>query len=161
MSTTIRQATIDDTFLLTALIRSSFRDVAERFSLTVANCPTHPSNCAPEWIEAAFQKDIRYYILEDKSIACGCVALEQARPGVCYLERLAILPQFRQRGFGQALVNHIIAEAKKLDIGRVEIGIIAEHLELKDWYQRQGFVTENTTHFQHLPFEVTFMFREI
>jgi hypothetical protein len=59
------------------------------------------------------------------------------------------------------LVNHIIAEAKKLGVSRVEIGIIAAHIELKDWYQQQGFVIKNTAHFKHLPFEVTFMFREI
>jgi N-acetylglutamate synthase-like GNAT family acetyltransferase len=161
MPTVIREASSQDIPLLATLIHNSFQDVAERFKLTPDNCPTHPSNCTPEWIETALGKGINYYILENNNQPCGCVALEQARPEVCYLERLAVLPQFRQRGFGKALVNHVINEARKLGIRRIEIGIISKHTELREWYQKLGFSVKEAAHFKHLPFEVTFMFKEI
>jgi N-acetylglutamate synthase-like GNAT family acetyltransferase len=161
MSRTIREATRDDVPLLTTLVRTSFRDVAERFHLTPDNCPKHPSNCTPEWFETALEKGVRYYILEENKTSCGCVALEQVKPDICYLERLAVLPQFRRKGFGEALVKHIITEARKLGIRRVEIGIIAEQTELKEWYEKLGFVFTKEAQFEHLPFRVAFMAKAI
>ena len=153
----IRAATRQDIPLLTMLVSTAFRDVAERFHLTLENCPKHPSNCVPEWFETAMTKGARYYILEDKGTPCGCVALEQAKPDVGYLERLAVLPQCRKKGFGEALVAHVFAEARKMGIGRMEIGIIAEQTELRVWYERLGFVITRESEFQHLPFRVAFM----
>ncbi len=160
MSVELREAAGKDIPTLTSLIRKSFRDVAERFGLTPQNSPTHPSNCADEWIKTALSKSVKYFILESSGIPCGCVALEQASVEVCYLERLAVLPECRKNGFGSLLVRHAISEAKKLHVQRVEIGIIAAHIELKDWYERLGFQVRNTAEFDHLPFAVAFMFRD-
>jgi N-acetylglutamate synthase-like GNAT family acetyltransferase len=161
MPVEIRAATQQDIPLLTMLVSTVFRDVAERFHLTLENCPKHPSNCVPEWFETAMTKGIRYYILEDHGTPCGCVALEQAKPEVGYLERLAVLPQYRKRGFGEALVAHVFAEAQKLGIKRVEIGIIAEQAELRAWYEKLGFVITREAEFSHLPFRVTFMVKNV
>jgi len=157
----IRQGTRDDVPLLAAVIRAAFRDVADRFALTAETCPTHPSNCATAWIGKALDKGARYYIGEEGGKACGCVALERANPEVCYLERLAVLPEFRRKGFGKALVDHVLAEARALGARRVEIGIIAEQRELGAWYERLGFRPMKTARFDHLPFPVLFMSRPV
>ena len=157
----IRDASTSDISLLTTLIRNSFRDVADRFNLTSENCPTHPSNCTAEWIESALKKGIQYYILERQNVPCGCVALEQAQPDVFYLERLSVFPQFRRNGFGELLVNYALNEAKRLGAQRVEIGIISDQTELKAWYEKLGFSTKKESRFEHLPFIVTFMSREL
>ena len=156
----IRDATKEDIPLLTKLIRDSFRDVALRFNLTYENCPAHPSHCTTEWIESALKKGINYYILERKNVPCGCVALEQAEPSVFYLERLSVLPQFRRKGFGEAMVNHALNEAKKRGAHLVEIGMISDQTELKEWYKKFGFSIKSEKRFEHLPFKVTFMARE-
>lgn len=158
---TIRDAIKADIPLLTEMIRDSFRDLADRFQLTPDNCPKHPSNCQPEWIESALEKGVLYYILEDSETACGCVALEQATPEVSYIERLGVRPQFRRRGLGEILMSYVITKAKRLGAARVEIGIISDHTELKDWYTRLGFSVKNRARFEHLPFEVMFMFKEL
>jgi N-acetylglutamate synthase-like GNAT family acetyltransferase len=156
----IREASVEDIHLLTSLIRESFSDVAERFSLTPDNCPTHPSFCTPQWVESAMDKGIRFYVVESGDEPCGCVAMERHDDQVCYLERLAVLPRFRRRGFGKALTEHVFDQARKMGAQRVEIGIISEHTELQDWYQGLGFVVTGTTSFDHLPFKVDFMARE-
>ncbi len=158
---TIRDASSSDISLLTTLIRNSFRDVADRFNLTLENCPTHPSNCMTEWVESALKKGVRYYILQMEDVPCGCVALEQAQPYVFYLERLSVLPQFRRNGFGTRLVDHALNEAKKLGAHRVEIGIISPQTELKEWYKKLGFLIRKETRFEHLPFVVAFMSKEL
>jgi N-acetylglutamate synthase-like GNAT family acetyltransferase len=107
------------------------------------------------------ERGVTYFAIENKNHVVGCVALEQANPGVCYLERLAVLPDQRRRGFGKALVNHVLSEAERLGVYRVSVGIIAEQTELKNWYKGLGFVEGESKEFPHLPFLVTFMSYDI
>lgn len=153
----IRAGTQKDIAVLAEIIRSSFRDVAERFGLTQENCPKHPSNCTVDWVQQDMDRGVTYFILEDEGLVSGCVALELASLEWCYLERLAVRPPQRQRGFGRALVDYVLAEAKRLGAHRASIGIIAGQTELKNWYQKIGFVETETKEFAHLPFRVTLM----
>jgi N-acetylglutamate synthase-like GNAT family acetyltransferase len=158
MSYHIRKCTSEDIDVLAETIRWSFRDVAERFGLTAENCPRHASNCRLDWIEKDMDRGVTYFVLESDGRIAGSVALEQPKPGVCYLERLSVLPHQRRRGFGKALVAHALSEAQGLGCHRVGIGVIADQTELKDWYRRLGFVETENREFPHLPFLVTFMF---
>jgi hypothetical protein len=54
-----------------------------------------------------------------------------------------------------------LSKAKLLGVHRVNIGIIAEHTELKNWYKGIGFVEGESKDFSHLPFRVTFMSYEV
>jgi N-acetylglutamate synthase-like GNAT family acetyltransferase len=157
MPYTIREATAADIPRVVEIIRNSFHDVAVRFGLTERNCPKLPSNCKVSWIKEALDKGGRYFILDSEGLFCGCVALERASPDLCYLERLGVLPAQRRRGYGRALVDRVLYEAKVLGWHRVDIGIIADHTELKNWYKRIGFVEQKTATFPHLPFEVLSM----
>jgi GNAT superfamily N-acetyltransferase len=155
--TNIREASGRDIPLLAGLIRDSFREVAERFGLTPENCPTHPSFCTEEWVSSAMGKGVRYFVLELEGRPCGCAALEHAGEEVCYLERLAVLPAYRRKGYGEALVMKIIEEARAAGARRLEIGIISGQTELRAWYSRLGFTTKGRKRFENLPFEVAFM----
>jgi len=157
----IRVATRKDVALLTDIIRSSFRDVAERFGLTQENCPKHASNCTADWIEKDMDRSVTYFILEEEGQTSGCVALERVNDELCYLERLAVLPFRRQRGLGKALVDHVFKEAKHNGAKHLNIGAIAEQSELGNWYRKIGFVETETREFAHLPFRVRFMSYEI
>jgi len=161
MPYTIRKAITEDVPRLVEVIRTAFQGVAVRFGLTEENCPKHPSNCQASWISRALEKGVRYFVLDLEGVSCGCVALEQASPEVCYLERLAVLPSRRGRGYGHALVKHVLHEAKKAGALRVDIGIIAAQTELRDWYRKIRFVDQRTAVFAHLPFEVLFMSRPL
>jgi len=161
MSHSIRDALPADVSILVDIIKKSFKDVAVRFGLTEENCPKHPSNCRPDWIASVIGKGVHYFILEREGLPCGCVALERARPETCYLERLAVLPEYRRAGLGAALVHHAASRAHNMGSHRIEIGIISGHTELKEWYRRLGFVETRTAVFPHLPFEVSFMAMEL
>jgi ribosomal protein S18 acetylase RimI-like enzyme len=157
MEYTIRKCTRDDVGILAETIRGAFRGVAERFGLTPENCPRHASNCTPDWIEKDMDRGVTYFVLESEGRVAGSVALEPVRPGLCNLERLAVLPDQRKRGFGKALVSHVLYEAGRLGCREVRIGVIADQAELKEWYRRLGFVEMESREFSHLPFLVTFM----
>lgn len=161
MSSKIRICAKEDAQVLADTMRTSFRDVAERFGLTQENAPRHPSNCAVDWIRKDMERGVTYLALENRNHVVGCVALERANTEVCYLERLAVLPDHRRRGFGKALVEYVLSEAKRLRVNCVSIGIIAEHTELKDWYKRLAFVEGEGKEFPNLPFGVTIMSYDI
>ncbi|MFC1568708.1 GNAT family N-acetyltransferase [bacterium] len=153
----IRKAERKDVKQLTECIQNSFRDVAMRFNLNAENCPTHPSLCQDEWIENAMDKGIQYYCLEQHENIIGCVALEKAGDDLGYLERLAVVPEFRGKGYGILLIEHLFAIAKTNGLLRISVAVIAEHLELCQWYERRGFVKKEWKDYKHLPFSVQFM----
>ena len=157
MTAKIRICTQEDSRVLAETIRRSFWHVAERFGLAKENSPRHPSNCNVDWIRKDMERGVTYFAIENGNHVVGCVALEPANTDVCYLERLAVLPNQRRRGFRKALVDHALSEAKLAGAGCVSIGIIAEHTELKDWYKKLGFVEGESKGFPHLPFRVAFM----
>ena len=157
----IREAKRADIDVLVTLLRSSFRNVAEKFGITEDNNPKSLAFCTNDRIENDLEKDLTYYILEKDGRPCGCVALERAKPGVCYLMRLAVLPEHRGRGYGKMLVQHIFEKARATSARRVEIAMISKDTRLKKWYKKLGFTQKNTKKYDHLPFTVAFMYREL
>jgi diamine N-acetyltransferase len=153
----IRTCTSADIDILVEIIQRAFKDVAERFGLNPENSPRHPSNCRADWLQRDMNRGVTYYALESDNQIIGCAALEQVSDDLCYLERLAVIPSERRRGSGVALVSHVLSAAAALGVERVEIGIIAEHKELKQWYEKLGFEAMESKNFSHLLFQVTFM----
>jgi predicted N-acetyltransferase YhbS len=133
-SFSIRKADFTDASLLCTLIRRSFRDVALRFRLTPENCPTHPSNCRQDWITKDLKRGTFYFLLERNNLPVGCVAIEKASNDLCYLKRLAVLPEERRKGLGNLLVNHVLNTAMEWGIKCISIGVIAKQTDLKQWY---------------------------
>lgn len=103
------------------------------------------------------QRGEEYFLCEIENEIIGCVAFEKSRSGTGYLNRLSVLPSYRKRGIGALLVQHIVGYAKIKKIDRISIGIIANHVELKDWYLKLGFEENGHKEFPHLPFDVLFM----
>jgi N-acetylglutamate synthase-like GNAT family acetyltransferase len=161
MSLRIRTGTNNDIDVLARTIRNAFMDVAARFGLTPENAPRHPSNYTAEWLQKDLERGVTYFLVEKEGVPVGCVARELANPEVCYLERLAVLPGERRNGIGRALVDCVLAEARRLGARQVSIGIIAEQTELKDWYKKIGFVEGENKTFPHLPFRVAFLSYDI
>jgi N-acetylglutamate synthase-like GNAT family acetyltransferase len=152
----ITPASVQDTIRITALIREAFGVVARRFDLTTDNCPKHPSNCSEHWVARDLARGVRYFLARQDDREVGCVGVEQASTEECYLERLAVRPEAQRQGLGAALVKHGLDQARRLNVQRVGVAIIAEQTELADWYKGLGFAPTGTRRFPHLPFEVAF-----
>ena len=152
-----REASEDDAEVLTRLIRSAFADLTDRFGLTAEVCPSHPAFTTVDQQRQAMAKGIRYFVLEDEDGSVGCVAWDSRQPEEPWLARLSVLPAKRRRGYGEALVRHVIAEAREQTLPRIFIGVIAEHRELVGWYERLGFAQVARRRYDHLPFEVCVM----
>jgi len=157
----IHQATRADIPVLVALVRDSFRSVAEGFHLTRSNAPTHPSNCEAAWIQRDLDRGVRYYVLSADALDVGCIALELSTSPTAYLERLGVLPEQRGKGFGSKLVDHASIAAKQDGATAASVGVIAEDIELIAWYERLGFALTSTRVFPHLPFKVAYLERRL
>ena len=157
MPLSIVPASPQDIIRITAIIRAAFGVVARRFDLTPENCPKHPSNCSEHWVARDLARGVHYYLAWQDRQEVGCVGVEQATAEACYLERLAVIPEYQRRGVGAALVNHGLDQARRLGAKEVGVAIIAAQIELARWYRNLGFTPTGTRRFDHLPFEVAFL----
>ncbi len=146
-----------DCEILSSIVRESNKDVAKLLGLRIDNAPKHSSFCTDQWILADFERGQEYFIARENGISTGCVAFEQPDSDTAYLNRLAVLPPFRRKGIGSALVEHIVGYSREKKVSTISIGIIAEHTELKEWYRKLGFAEGERKTFDHLPFTVLYM----
>jgi len=159
----IKKIGIDQFELLAQIISNSFADVALKFNLNPKNAPTHPSNCTKDWIETDVKNNKEYYGYFKDDILIGCVCYEDKKDDneICYLGRLAILPEFRKNGYGRKLIKYFENMVKTKNRKRIEIGIISEHSELKYYYKKNGFIENNIQKYEHLPFKVLSMYKDL
>jgi len=149
--------TVDDAEEISTIVRESHKDVAGEFGLNIDNAPKHPSFCRKDWVLSDFGRGEEYFVYKDGGAGIGCVAFESPRSDVAYLNRLSVLPKYRHKGIGKALVMHVFSYSKKKRIQTVSIGIIAKNARLRDWYLKLGFVEGEIKTFSYLPFDVRYM----
>ena len=158
----IRELTdMKDFEVCAAVIRDSFTTVADQFNLTRENAPSNPAFITIESLISAREKGIRFFGLFDEQQLIGCIAIEQAMDGVFYLERLAVLPDFRHKGHGSEILRFACEHIREAGGRYISIGIINEHSMLKKWYLYHGFYETGLKEFDHLPFTVCFMEKEL
>ncbi len=140
------------------VIRDSFKTVAVEFGLNESNCPTHPSLITLDKLLELSNRAELFGLFQDDS-QVGFVAIEKAGGGVYYLDKLAVLPEYRHRGYGKKLVEFVMYYVADQAGQKVSLGMINESTVLKNWYEGLGFEETGTKKFDHLPFTVGFMDR--
>ena len=153
--------TVNDAEHIAFIVSEANKDIAQQFNINIKNAPKHPSFCTKSWILSEFQRGGTYFLYKDGNIAAGCVAFEQPDNDTGYLNRLSVLPEFRHKGIGAALVRHVLDYSRIKDVKILSIGIIADHKLLENWYLKLGFIEVTTQKFDHLPFAVRYMKYEL
>ena len=134
------------------VIHQSFRTVAEQFGLTQENCPKHTSFIPLSFLEAQKNWGWHMFALYAGKKIIGYMSLSKEGDNTFELHNLAVLPEYRHKGFGKLLLNHAADTVKSLGGKIIKIGIIEENTVLKKWYIANGFVHTGTKKFEHLPF---------
>jgi ribosomal protein S18 acetylase RimI-like enzyme len=145
------------------LLREAFGTVAKEFGLTEANAPTNPAFITAPKLGDYLKKPVTLYGLLVDSELAGCVAVERSKEqtDVYYIERLAVHPTQRHRGYGRKLLGFALDTIRRNGGTVASIGIMNNNEVLKKWYLLQGFVETELKRFPQLPFEVCFMSRTI
>lgn len=79
------------------------------------------------------------------------VALVTLRPNVWYdgqvalLDELYVVPEFRSRGFGTAMIDLLLARARVNDVDLIEINVDEGDVDAQRFYERHGFVSIEPT----------------
>ena len=139
------------------VIHRSFSTVAAEFGITQENCPKHTSFLPLEYLQTQMQWGWYMFGLYDSGVQVGYYSLSNEGDGAYELHNLAVLPEYRHRGYGKLLLDHAKEKAHALDGQKIKIGIIEENTVLKNWYRNNGFVHTGARKFDHLPFTVGFM----
>jgi ribosomal protein S18 acetylase RimI-like enzyme len=139
------------------VIVDSFQTVAVEFNLTKDNCPTHPSLVTLKQLHEMKRKGLKLFGLFENDVQVGFVAAEKKKHKIYNIEKLAVLPEYRHKGYGGKLLEFAEGYVKNAEGEKLSIGIINEHTVLKKWYTTKGFQETSVMKFEHLPFTVCFM----
>ena len=142
------------------VIKRSFRTVAEEMNVTREKTPDHPAFYTLERLRD-LHKRATFFGLYIGQTQIGFVAAEKSERGVYYIDRLSILPAYRMQGHGRKLVEHLLDHVRKEGGSRVALGMINSQTVLKNWYKSFGFRETGTKQFEHLPFLVCFMEKDL
>ena len=127
---TITQLAPDDIPAAAEVIRQAFATVAEAFDLTEENCPTNGAFLRDAALAEEQERGTILYGLSDEDGLSGCMALKRKDEATFYLEKLAVAPWSRNRGYGGALVAHAVEEVRRAGGGTISIGAMYENRKL-------------------------------
>lgn len=134
------------------VIHRSFATVAKEFGLTRENCPKHTSFIPLSFLQTQMRWGwLMYALFEDEKII-GYMSLSKETDDIYELHNLAILPEYRHKGFGKQMLDFAKETVKSLGGTKIRIGIIEESTVLKNWYIANGFEHIETKKYDHLPF---------
>lgn len=147
----------------TRIIRDAFITVADDFGLTPSNCPTNPAFIDPDQMMKLQANFRELYLVSYNENPAGFVAIERSlnEPGVFYIEKVCVLPEFRHRGTGNRIMEFAQKRIKELEGTQASVAIIDENIQLKSWYKGLGFDITGIKKFDHLPFTVCFMKKKL
>ena len=153
----IREIELSEMECCAELIRNSFGTVAEEFGLTRQNCPSNGAFIDATRLKADLVKGARMFGLFYHGELAGFAQLVKKGADAFSLEKLAVHPAYRHRGYGAYLLSRARSEAVNAGAAKLLVGIIEENSRLKVWYLEHGFRSTGTKRFEHLPFTVGFM----
>ena len=141
------------------VIRKSFLTVADEFGFTEENAPRFTA-FAVDNDRLIYQLDVQnrlMFVYVDDGVLCGYYNLLMSDNGECELGSLAVLPEYRHKGYGKELVQHAIEQARKAGFEKLNLSIVEENQVLRKWYESNGAVHLGTKKFDFFPFTCGYM----
>lgn len=145
------------------VIRQSFMTVSEEFGYTKEKSPLFTGFLISE------ERLFRQFDEEKRPMLCykigekiaGYYSLARPKDGVCEINNLAVLPEFRHRGIGGALVADALERIKAAGCRAAFVDIVDENERLKRWYEGLGFRYEKTVRLDGYEFLNGYMIKEL
>ena len=155
----IRKARREEIPECVRVIRRSHQTVANEFGFTPENAPRYVAFATDDnrlfW---HMDHENRLMFLDEQDgIICGYYSLLLKQNGECELGNLSVLPEYRHRGIGTALLKHSMDTARKENCSTMHLSIVEENTVLRKWYEQNGAVHTGTEKFSFFPFTCGYM----
>lgn len=136
------------------VIRKSFATVADTFGITEKNAPRFTAFAMTEQrLQWQWENENRIMTAcaEDGKIVGYCSVLFMNNRE-CEMNNLCVLPEYRHRKLGEALLRNALDIAVDSGCSVMKIGIVDENLILRKWYEKFGFVYTGSAKYDFFPF---------
>ncbi|HOP11516.1 MAG TPA: GNAT family N-acetyltransferase [Oscillospiraceae bacterium] len=143
----------NDLKICLSIIQKGFESVTEEFGLTKENCPGRgDADLSYETLEAEFLLGDLMFVYVAGGKYVGFLSITQ-RPGLEYgIRYLVVLPEYRYRGYGTALLGHAKAAAAVLSAKKLVFSMLNYDMRLKNWYIENGFTEISSDRISGTPF---------
>ena len=155
----IREATREDLPECVRVIRNSHQTVADEFGFTPENAPRYVAFATDEnrLLWQMFSEHRLMFVDEEDGVIRGFYSLLFRDENECELGSLSVLPEYRHRGIGTALLRHAVSTAREHQRKIMRLSIVEENRVLRQWYERNGAVHTGTEKFDFFPFTCGYM----
>ena len=153
-STEVRDVTREPLEANAALVQRSYQTVADAMGITRENAPRYTAFITAEQLGVERDAGGVFYGLFVDGIQAGFVTVQQDEERRWHMRRLAVLPEYRNRGHGKQLIDRVVAHVREQGAKVLHIGIVNEQAGLKAWYEGMGFREYRHFTADHLPFTV-------
>lgn len=138
------------------VIRAAYCTVAKEMGFTKETTPSNPAFIEADNIELLFERAACFgAYLGDKRI--GFFLLKKTKKEIYTLEKMCVLPEYRQLSIGKALLDYAKEYVIAQNGHRINIAILDLDKKLKKWYFKNGYSEISKMKFPHLPYEVCLM----
>ena len=148
------------------VIRKSFQTVADEFGFTPENAPRFTAFATTEgWL--VYQLEIEHRLMtayfddDGDNKILGYYSIQFLENHECELNNLCVLPEFRHKQIGEALIEDAVARAQNNNCTKIKISIVEENKVLRRWYETHGFVHTHCEKFDFFPFTCGYMEMEL
>ena len=143
------------------VITQAFSTVAQEFHFTKESVPHFPAFINVDVIQKQIDNGLVMFACVEEENVIGSVGIKKEDNNIYKIERLAVLPEERHHNIGQMLMNYALERIKEKKGITAVVEIVYENVVLKKWYEKQGFKMKAIEKYDHLPFQVGVLSKDI
>ena len=148
------------------VIKKSFQTVADEFGFTIENAPRFTAFATTEerlfyQLEIEHRLLVAYYDDDGDGRILGYYSLMFLENSECELSNLCVLPEFRHKKIGEALLEDAMSRVRNKECKKMKLGIVEENKRIRAWYEKHGFTHTHTVKYDYFPFTCGYMERDL
>jgi len=148
----IREIRTDEAERVSEVMREAFAAVAERLNMTEAEYPHYAGFERVEGVVNTFAHGARAFGLFHEDMMVGTVRCWMIGEDVGEVGRLAVLPAYRGRGYGEALVARAEEALREQGAARAALKLVRHFTRLEAFYAGLGYSACGDEDYDFLPF---------
>ncbi len=149
--------------IITQIIQEAFRGQAEAQSITREEYPQYVAFTDEASVLKALEKGQHAALLFHNGEPIGSIwhTLDRDNPQLGHVSKLAVLPDYRGRGYGEMLFAYAEGKLRALGATRAQLTCNARLAGLHAYYERLGYRRVKQEAWSFLPFEVLTMDKDL